>query len=152
MLVNWFSVEVIANHQPLPEMDHPDGVFVIANQGEPFGVRLTNRTGRRVLAELLVNGESAIEGNVRDGFVLYPYGKMTVTDQRTASGASSPFVFRHSGVIQCNFYRELGPTTDHTILCGGVLQSPYVFRCEQEPAAQIVLNYGPTNMLLEASA
>ena len=59
------SVVGRADGQPLQTYAHRGQSWVAGNPGERYAVRLTNRTGARVLAVLSVDGVNAVTGWTR---------------------------------------------------------------------------------------
>ncbi len=70
------SVEIVnrTTGQPLSTYSHRGQTWVAGNPGERYAIRLTNRTGGRVLAVLSVDGINAITGDTaafsQSGYVL----------------------------------------------------------------------------------
>lgn len=71
--------------------------YVAGNPGNRYEVRLTNRTGGRVLVVLSIDGVNAITGETasprQSGYVLEPYGTVGIEGWRKSLSESAAFVF-----------------------------------------------------------
>jgi hypothetical protein len=118
------SVVGRSDGQTLQTYAHRGQNWVAGNPGERYAVRLTNRTGARVLAVLSVDGVNAVTGETADpaqgGYVLDPYESAEITGWRKSLQEVAAFYFTalpdsyaartdrpdHVGVIGVAVYRE----------------------------------------------
>lgn len=119
-----FGLEVIVHGDEVRKYFHDGKYYVEGKKGSEFSVRLQNKTGKRVLAVLTVDGLSAITGQTGSfestGYILDPWQGATIpgwrlNDKEVArfgfergdkSYASSKGTGRHNGVIGCAFFYE----------------------------------------------
>ena len=101
--------------------------YVAGNPGERYLVRLSNRSGERVLAVLSVDGVNAITGDTaspqQSGYVLAPYASVEIAGWRKSTSEVAQFYFTalpdsyaartqrpdHVGVIGVAAFREKIP-------------------------------------------
>lgn len=106
---------------------HGSQRYVAGNPGERYAVRITNRTGQRVLAVLSVDGVNAVSGETagpeQNGYVLAPYQSYDVPGWRKSQDEVAAFYFtslgdsyaartdrpRNVGVIGVAVWREALP-------------------------------------------
>jgi len=118
------SVVGRSDGQPLQTYAHRGQNWIAGNPGGRYAVRLTNRTGARVLAVLSVDGVNAVTGETADpsqgGYVLDPYESAEITGWRKSLQEVAAFYFTalpdsyaartdrpdHVGVIGVAVYRE----------------------------------------------
>lgn len=83
--------------QPLQSYAYRGQNWIAGNPGERYAVRLTNRTGARVLAVLSVDGINAVTGETADpsqgGYVLDPYESAEITGWRKSLQEVAAFYF-----------------------------------------------------------
>lgn len=98
--------------------------YVAGNPGERYAIRLSNRSGERVLAVLSVDGVNVISGETagtqQSGYVLAPYGSVEIAGWRKSEREVAQFYFtalpdsyaartgrpEHVGVIGVAAFRE----------------------------------------------
>lgn len=82
---------------PLATYVHRGSTYVIGNPGEPYGLRLTNRSGERVLAVLSVDGINVISGqgaaHSQSGYVLDPWASAEIKGWRKSMAEVAQFYF-----------------------------------------------------------
>lgn len=80
-----------------PEFKHRQQAWVAGEQGEPYQVKLTNRSNERLLVVLSVDGVNAVDGQTagygQAGYVLGPRQTTTVTGWRKSLGSVARFEF-----------------------------------------------------------
>lgn len=119
------SVSVVdAFGRSLPTFEHQGRRFVLGEEGERYGIRITNPTSSRVEAVVSVDGLDAIDGTpasfAHRGYAIPPFGDVTIEGFRTSMDAVATFRFgsvddsfagrtgdaRNVGVIGVAFFRE----------------------------------------------
>ncbi|MCU0756210.1 MAG: hypothetical protein MUE46_13965 [Xanthomonadales bacterium] len=120
------DLQVIDRHsgRTIPQLAHRGERWVAGEQGREFTVRLSNRSGERVLAVLSVDGVNAISGESADpsqtGYVLDPWQSIDVRGWRKSERQTAAFHFtlgersyaartgrpQNVGVIGVAVYRE----------------------------------------------
>jgi hypothetical protein len=93
------DVQVVdrARHDVLAEYRHRGTIYVAGRPGDRYAVRLTNRTGARVLVVLSVDGVNAISGETaataQTGYVLSPWQSADITGWRKSDAEAAAFYF-----------------------------------------------------------
>jgi len=93
------DVQVIdrARQHALAEYRHRGHTWVAGRPGERYAVRLTNRSGARVLVVLSVDGVNAISGQTagtsQSGYVLSPWQSADITGWRKSDDEAAAFYF-----------------------------------------------------------
>ncbi len=86
-----------ARHTPLAEHRHRGSTYVAGRPGERYAVRMTNRSGARVLVVLSVDGVNAISGDTattaQTGYVLAPWQSADITGWRKSDAEAAAFYF-----------------------------------------------------------
>jgi hypothetical protein len=86
-----------ARHDVLHEYRHRGATYVAGRPGDRYAVRLTNRTGARVLVVLSVDGVNAISGETaataQTGYVLSPWQSAEITGWRKSDAEAAAFYF-----------------------------------------------------------
>jgi hypothetical protein len=86
-----------ARQHALPEYRHRGATWVAGRPGERYAVRLTNRSGARVLVVLSVDGVNAISGQTagtsQSGYVLSPWQSADITGWRKNDDEAAAFYF-----------------------------------------------------------
>lgn len=86
-----------ASGQALPETRHRGATYVAGRPGERYAVRLSNRTGARVLVVLSVDGVNAVTGETaatgQTGYVLAPWQTAEITGWRKSDAEAAAFYF-----------------------------------------------------------
>lgn len=81
----------------IPQLSHRGERWIAGDQGREFTVRLSNRSGERVLAVLSVDGVNAISGESADpsqtGYVLEPWQQIDVRGWRKSERQTAAFHF-----------------------------------------------------------
>ena len=81
----------------LPEHRHRGASYVAGQAGERFAVRLSNRSGARILVVLSVDGVNAISGETaaveQTGYVLAPWQVAEITGWRKSEREAAAFYF-----------------------------------------------------------
>jgi hypothetical protein len=81
----------------LPEYRHRGTSWVAGRPGERYAVRLSNRSGARVLAVLSVDGVNAVSGESaatsQTGYVLAPWQSADITGWRKSDAEAAAFYF-----------------------------------------------------------
>jgi hypothetical protein len=103
---------------------HRGDIYVAGNPGDRYAIRLTNRTGGRVLTVLSVDGVNVVTGETaapdQSGYVLDPYESTEITGWRKSLTEVAQFYFTrvpdsyaartdrpdHVGVIGVAVFRE----------------------------------------------
>ncbi len=111
----------------LAEYRHRGGTYVAGRPGERYAVRLSNRSGARVLVVLSVDGINAISGDTatpaQTGYVLGPWQSADITGWRKSDAEAAAFYFtalpdsyaartdrpHNVGVIGVAVFRERAP-------------------------------------------
>jgi hypothetical protein len=133
-----YSMEILVDGRPLPELPHGPSTYVEALAGREYAVRLTNHTGRRVAVALAVDGLNSIDAKhttAREGqkWILEPWQTVTLPGWQTGSGTARRFVFtteRRSygawlgktadlGIVTAAFFRERMPQVPEPMINGG---------------------------------
>lgn len=83
--------------QTLPNWQHDGDAWIAGTPGHRYAVRLTNRSGERVLAVLSVDGVNAVSGETaspqQTGYVLEPYQSTEVAGWRKSLSQVAAFEF-----------------------------------------------------------
>lgn len=93
------DLEVVsrATGQRLQTYSHRGKTWIAGNPGEAYSVRLTNRSGGRVLAVLSVDGVNAVSGETasarQSGYVLEPWASAEVRGWRKSLEEVAQFYF-----------------------------------------------------------
>jgi hypothetical protein len=86
-----------ARHAVLAEYRHRGSTYVAGRPGERYAVRLSNRSGARVLVVLSVDGVNAISGDTattaQTGYVLGPWQSADITGWRKSDAEAAAFYF-----------------------------------------------------------
>ena len=81
----------------LAEVRHRGSSYVAGRPGERYAVRLTNRSGERVLVVLSVDGVNAVSGETANpaqtGYVLSPWQSADITGWRKSDDEAAAFYF-----------------------------------------------------------
>jgi hypothetical protein len=81
----------------LPEHRHRGATWVAGRPGDRYAVRLTNRSGARVLVVLSVDGVNAVSGQTaatsQTGYVLAPWQTAEITGWRKSDTEAAAFYF-----------------------------------------------------------
>ncbi|MGE5234598.1 MAG: hypothetical protein ACM3OB_10855 [Acidobacteriota bacterium] len=123
-----FTLEVLVDGRPLPELSGRGRIYVEALAGRDYALRLRNPTGRRVAVALSVDGLNTIDARsstAREGskWILGPYETLTLEGWQTSSSAARRFFFtsesasygawlgktENLGVISAVVFRERVP-------------------------------------------
>lgn len=132
------SVEVLVDGRPLSEYAARGTTYVEARTGREYGVRLSNRTDRRIAVALAIDGLNSIDAKTTDAlsaskWVLGPYESITVEGWQTSAGTARRFFFtteEHSygqwlgrtenlGVIEAVVFKEKPPRRTFREWLGG---------------------------------
>ncbi len=123
-LVDLQVVDRSRGGEVLPAWRHRGASYVAGRPGDRYAVRLTNRTGARVLVVLSVDGVNAISGETaatgQTGYVLGPWQSADITGWRKSYAEAAAFYFttlpdsyaartdrpENLGVIGAAVYRE----------------------------------------------
>lgn len=85
----------------LPQYPHRGDRWIAGTPGHRYSVRLTNTSGRRVLAVLSVDGVNAVSGQTADpaqaGYVLGPYESAEISGWRKSLDDVAQFYFTDLG-------------------------------------------------------
>ena len=126
--------------QTLPTYRHGGDTWVPGMPGHRYAVRLSNRSGQRVLAVLSVDGVNAVSGETaspqQTGYVLEPYQSTEIAGWRKDLSQIAAFEFtalsnsyaartgrpNDVGVIGVAVFREKGPRHRHDQQQLGALQ------------------------------
>lgn len=97
-----FDVDLVdAYGQTLPTFRHRGRFYVMGELGERYGVRIRNPLGQRVEAVISVDGLDVIDGENGDlrkrGYIIEPYGDLTVDGFRTSLSDVATFRFSSVG-------------------------------------------------------
>lgn len=72
-----------ATGQRIPVWSHQGRLYIAGSSGEKYALRVSNRTGARVLAVVSVDGVNVITGETatpaQSGYVLDPRGRVDIT-------------------------------------------------------------------------
>ena len=83
--------------QPLPSYQHRGNVWVAGRPGNRYAVRMSNRSGQRVLVVLSVDGINAVSGETaatgQTGYVLGPWQTTEITGWRKSMTEAAAFYF-----------------------------------------------------------
>jgi hypothetical protein len=96
---NLVDVELIDRplDQPLPTYRHRGSVWVAGRPGSRYAVRMSNRSGQRVLVVLSVDGVNAVSGETaatgQTGYVLGPWQTTEITGWRKSLSEAAAFYF-----------------------------------------------------------
>ena len=86
-----------AGNAALAEVRHRGSIYVAGRPGERYAVRLTNRSGARVLVVLSVDGVNAVSGETatpaQTGYVLSPWQSADITGWRKSDSEAAAFYF-----------------------------------------------------------
>lgn len=93
-----YSVEATdAAGRPLPTFEHRGRTYVLGRLGERYLLRFRNGTGRRVEVVASVDGRDVLDGRPasmeRRGYVVPPWGELTVDGFRVSQDAVAAFRF-----------------------------------------------------------
>lgn len=130
-----YELQVIVDGKPAKEYPHQGNVFIQGVKGTDYILRISNNSGRKVLAILSVDGLSIMDGNPasRDGsgYVIRPYNHVDIPGWRLNNNDVAKFIFSslpeayaslmnepaNIGVIGCVIYNEKPQFRD--VLRGG---------------------------------
>ena len=93
------DVELVdrSRNEPLPTYQHRGSAWVAGRPGSRYAVRLSNRSGGRVLVVLSVDGVNAVSGQTaalgQTGYVLAPYQSTEITGWRKSLTEAAAFYF-----------------------------------------------------------
>jgi hypothetical protein len=93
------DVELIdrQREQPLPVYQHRGQAWVAGRPGSRYAVRMSNRSGQRVLVVLSIDGVNAVSGETaalgQTGYVLGPYQTTEITGWRKSLTEAAAFYF-----------------------------------------------------------
>jgi len=93
------DVQVVSRStgQRLPVYSHAGRLYVAGNPGERYAVQVTNRTGRRILTVVSVDGVNAVSGETaahdQTGYVLAPWQSHDIAGWRKNAGEVAAFYF-----------------------------------------------------------
>lgn len=93
------DVQIVDRHSGhvLPEYRHRGQHWVAGRPGDRYAVRMTNRSGSRVLVVLSVDGINAISGQTagtsQTGYVLAPWESADITGWRKSDSQTAAFYF-----------------------------------------------------------
>ncbi len=123
-----FQADLVdAGGSTLPLFHHRGQRWVLGTLGQRYRIRVQNPTGSRVEAVVSVDGLDALDGRTasvdKRGYVLPPYGAITIDGFRTSLDSVAAFRFssvrdsyagrkgqdRNVGVIGVAFFRERAP-------------------------------------------
>jgi len=96
---NLVNVEIVdrARSETLQTWSHRGASWVAGRPGNRYAVRLTNRSGARVLVVLSIDGVNAVSGETaatgQTGYVLAPYQSTEITGWRKSLTESAAFYF-----------------------------------------------------------
>lgn len=96
---NLVDVQVVdrGSSNVLPDYRHRGYTYVAGRPGDRYAVRLSNRSGQRVLVVLSVDGVNAITGETasagQTGYVLAPYQTADITGWRKSDREAAAFYF-----------------------------------------------------------
>jgi hypothetical protein len=83
--------------QPLPTYSHNGAAWVAGQPGTRYAVRMSNRSGRRVLVVLSIDGINAVSGDTaavgQTGYVLGPWQTTEITGWRKSLTEAAAFYF-----------------------------------------------------------
>ncbi len=86
-----------ARGETLPTWSHRGDAWVAGSPGSRYAVRLSNRSGARVLVVLSIDGVNAVSGETaatgQTGYVLAPYQTTEITGWRKSLTESAAFYF-----------------------------------------------------------
>jgi hypothetical protein len=86
-----------ARHGALAEHRHRGVTYVAGHPGERYAVRLSNRSGARVLVVLSIDGVNAVSGETatpaQTGYVLLPWQSADITGWRKSDSQAAAFYF-----------------------------------------------------------
>lgn len=119
------DVAILVDHAELPELVHRGTVYVEAQRGREFGIRLTNPTAHRVAVALSVDGLNTIDARHTDPWgaskwLLEPYESRVISGWQVSGSTARRFYFTgerdsygaklgrtaNLGVIEAVAYRE----------------------------------------------
>ena len=95
----WLRVEIVdrVSGRPLPVWRHGDERFVAGTPGARYAVRLTNRSGERLLAVVAIDGVNIVSGETaavgQRGYALSPWGHAWLTGWRKSEREVAAFEF-----------------------------------------------------------
>lgn len=85
----------------LPTFHHRGATYVLGHYGNRYDVRVRNHTGQRIEAVVTVDGRDVISGVVGDysrrGYIIQPYGTVTIDGFRQSHSAVAAFRFTSPG-------------------------------------------------------
>lgn len=120
-----YSMEILVDGRPLPEVAARGRTYLEALEGRDYAIRLRNRTGTRVAVALSVDGLNSIDARTTtpqeaSKWILGPYQSIVIDGWQTGPDTARRFFFtsedrsygawlgktRNLGVIAAAFYRE----------------------------------------------
>jgi len=132
---NACDIEILVDGTPLTEYPARGTTYVEALRGHEYGVRLTNRTDRRIAVALAVDGLNSIDAKTTSArqaskWVLDPHQTITIDGWQTSSTDARRFFFTteersygawldkvdNLGVIEAVVFRERA----HRMTVGGI--------------------------------
>ena len=129
----------------LPTYQHDGKLYIAGTPGHRYGVRLTNRSGVRVLAVLSVDGVNAISGETanpdQSGYVLDAYASTEVDGWRKSLSEVAQFNFTRLG---SSYAARTGRPDDVGVIGVAVFrEKPLFWREGRIAAAPIADRYPP---------
>ena len=126
---NQYSVEVLIHGKPASEYNHYINgeykTFIEGRQGTEYALKITNYTNQKLLAIASVDGLSVVSGKKTDGYrgrgyIIQPYGNVTIKGFRESDNSVGSFMFtnkegsyaseqggeKNSGIIAVNLIDE----------------------------------------------
>ena len=148
-----YGVELLSgDFRSLPTFYSSGRAYVMGSIGERYRIRITNPTARRVEAIVSVDGLDAIDGKTasyedKRGYVILPYGDVTIEGFRTSLNQVATFRF---SPVRDSYAGRKGQ--DRNVRCDrrGLLprSASGRFACLRGPSSPTIANVARPNRLL----
>jgi hypothetical protein len=97
MYKNAFELQVLVNGRPVKELLHNSQTYIEARKGTNYTIQLKNKSNRKALAILSLDGIDVIKGrrgeDAQSGYIVDPYSTIEVKGYRISDEEVAAFVF-----------------------------------------------------------
>jgi hypothetical protein len=135
-----YAVEAVdEGGRTLPTFQHRGRTYVLGGLGQRYLLRFRNGTGRRVEVVASVDGRDVVDGRPasvqKRGYVVEPFGELTVDGFRTSADAVAAFRF---SAVSRSYAARKGDARDVGVVGLAVFSAPGAARDEAERKAESV--------------
>lgn len=105
-----FSFKLVSQGRTLPTYNHGGYTYVEGQRGQRYSIKVFNHTGERVEAVVTVDGRDVVSGsegnyNSQRGYVIQPYGSVSIDGFRTSWSGVAAFRFTE---VQDSYAARMG--------------------------------------------